>query len=89
MRIRSTLALVADLEQARSMPPILHGVIRVGWWPFSAAGSGSLLASGGYGLSTEAQLHRYALICNVQGGSLRTQCGQSQGGSILPRMAFD
>jgi hypothetical protein len=51
------------------MPPILHGVIREGRWPFSATGSGSLLASGGYGLSAEAQLHRYALIRNIQGGS--------------------
>jgi hypothetical protein len=42
------------------MPPILHGVIREGRWPFSATGSGSLLASGGYGLSAEAQFYRYA-----------------------------
>jgi len=48
------------------MPPILHGVIREGRWPFSATGSGSLPASGGYGLSAEAQLHRYALIRNIQ-----------------------
>ena len=26
-------------------------------------------ASGGYGLSAEAQFHRYALIRNIQGGS--------------------
>ena len=62
------LALVADLEHAGFMPPILHGVIREGRWPFSATGSGSLPASGVYGLSPEAQLHRYALIRNIQGG---------------------
>ena len=32
------LALVADLEHAGFMPPILHGVIREGRWPFSATG---------------------------------------------------
>ena len=32
----------ADLEHAGSRPPILHGVIREGRWPFSATGSGSL-----------------------------------------------
>jgi hypothetical protein len=40
---------------------------REGRWPFCATGSGSLLASGGYGLSAEEQLHRYALIRNIQG----------------------
>src|SRR5271156_4565604 len=55
------------------MPPILHGVTREGRWPFSATGSGSLPASGGYGLSAEAQLHRYALIRNIQGGWRRTR----------------
>jgi hypothetical protein len=50
------------------MPPILHGVISERRWPFSATGSGSLPASGGYGLSAEAQLHPYALIRNIQGG---------------------
>jgi len=50
------------------MPPILHGVIREGRWPFSATGSESIQASGGYGLSAEAQLYRYALIRNIQGG---------------------
>ena len=63
------LALVADLEHAGFMPPILHGVIREGRWPFSATGSGSLPASGVYGLSAEAQLHPYALIRNIQCGS--------------------
>jgi hypothetical protein len=69
------LALIADLEHAGFMPPILHGVIREGRWPFSATGSGSLPASGGYGLSAEAQLHRYALIRNIQGGSRKTRSG--------------
>jgi len=36
------LTLFADLEHAGFMPPILHGVIREGRWPFSATGSGSL-----------------------------------------------
>jgi hypothetical protein len=36
--------------------------------------------------SAKAQLHRYALIRNIQGGSRRTQllCGQSEGGNFLP-----
>src|SRR5271170_5674171 len=79
------LALVADLEPAGFMPPILHGVIREGRWPFSATGSGSLPASGGYGLSAEAQLYRYALIRNIQGGKRRTRSGRSAGGSLLPQ----
>jgi len=66
------------------MPPILHGVIREGRWPFSATGSGLLPASGGYGLSAEAQLHRYALMRNIQGGWLRTQGGQRQGRKLPP-----
>jgi hypothetical protein len=53
------------------MPPILHGVKREGRWPFSATGSGSLPASGGYGLSAEAQHYRYGLICNIQRGTRR------------------
>lgn len=65
------LALVADLEHAGFMPPILHGVKREGRWPFSATGSESLPASGGYGLSAEAQHHRYALVRNIQGGDFR------------------
>src|ERR1700678_3927960 len=79
------LALAAYLEHAGFMPPILHGVIREGRWPFSATGSGSLPASGGYGLSAEAQLHRYALIRNIQGGKRRTRSGRSAGGSLIPR----
>jgi hypothetical protein len=63
------LAPIADLEHVGFLPPILHGVKREGRWPFSAAGSGSLPASGGYGFSAEAQLHRYSLIRNIQGGS--------------------
>src|SRR5258707_3203312 len=70
------LALVADLEHAGFLPPILHGVRREGRWPFSATGSGSLPASGGYGLSAEAQLHPYALIRNIQGGERRTRSGR-------------
>jgi hypothetical protein len=67
------LALFADLEHACFMPPILHRVIRVERWPFSATGSGSLQASGGYGLSAEAQLHRYVLIRNIQDGWRKTR----------------
>src|SRR5580704_8778465 len=75
------LALVADLEHAGFMPPILHGVRREGRWPFSATGSGSPPASGGYGLSAEAQLHRYALIRNIQGAWRMTcEAGRRQGG---------
>src|SRR5258708_14148861 len=77
------LALVADLEHAGSMPPILHGVIREGRWPFSATGSGSIPASGGYGLSAEAQLHRYALSRNIQGGQRKTR-KQLQRGTSPP-----
>ena len=43
---------------------------------FSATGSGSLPASGGYGLSAEAQLHRYALVRNIQGGIQVRFCTQ-------------
>jgi hypothetical protein len=69
------------------MPPILHGVIREGRWPFSAIGSGSLPASGGYGLSAEAQLHRHALIRNIQGGWRKTRRGCRQGGAThLPKL---
>jgi hypothetical protein len=59
------------------MPPILHGVIRERRWPFSATGSRLLPASGGYCLSAEAQLHPYALIRNIQGGSRRTEGPQT------------
>jgi predicted nuclease of restriction endonuclease-like (RecB) superfamily len=65
------------------MPPILHGVIREGRWPFSATGSGSLPASGGYGLSAEAQLHPYALIRNIQGGK-RIAAGSKRGRKPTP-----
>src|SRR5271170_7314759 len=81
------LALVADLEPAGFMPPILHGVIREGRWPFSATGSGSLPASGVYGLSPEAQLHRYALIRNIQGGERKTPAlpaAEAREESVLP-----
>ena len=73
------LALIADLEHAGFMPPILHGVIREGRWPFSATGSGSLPASGGYGLSAEAHRHRYVSIRNIQGGSWKTLSGCNEG----------
>src|SRR5258708_26670011 len=66
------LALVADLEHAGFMPPILHGVIREGRWPFSPTGSGSLPAKLEYGLSDEAQLHTYALFRNIPSGSRST-----------------
>jgi hypothetical protein len=65
---QSFLVPSISLEHAGFMPPTLHGVIREGRRPFSATGSKSLPASGGYGLSAEAQLHGYASMSNIQGG---------------------
>src|SRR5258707_7682706 len=76
------LALVADLEHAGFMPPILHGVIREGRWPFSSTGSGSLPASGGYGLSAEAQLHRYASITTRWGRRMRSSRRREETSSL-------
>jgi hypothetical protein len=41
--------------------------------PFSATSSGSLPASGGYGPSANAQLHRHATVRGIQGGWRRPE----------------
>ena len=54
------------------MPPILHGVDKRGTVAVLCDWLGIAPASGGYGLSAEAQLHRYASIRNIQGGGRRS-----------------
>jgi hypothetical protein len=75
------LALVADLEHAGFMPSILHGVMREGRVAVLCDRLGISPASGGYGLSAEAQLHRYALIRNIQGGSRRRYAADAREGT--------
>jgi hypothetical protein len=72
------------------MPPILHGVIREGTVAVLCDRLRIAPASGGYGLSAEAQLHRYASIRNIQGGKRKTRSGWSEGRDLLlPTMLGD